>query len=95
MAALRCRATFPREGGFQYMSPEQAEALERELAEARERGLEEYAALKALLLKRTWRFGTLFALYLLLSTSAEVRPAGEGRSELLLRRPLRSWHCML
>lgn len=62
-----------------YLSPEAVERIERELAETREKGLQEYADLKALLLKRTWRFGTLFALYLLLTASAEVRRAAAAR----------------
>jgi hypothetical protein len=34
--------------------------------------MREYEDLKALLLRRTWRFGTLFSLYLLLSVSAKA-----------------------
>ncbi|GAB4823706.1 hypothetical protein N2152v2_010752 [Parachlorella kessleri] len=55
-----------------YLSAESAERIERELEEAREQGLTEYQELKGLLLRRTWRFGTLFALYLLLAASAEA-----------------------
>ena len=71
VVALLPRATFPKDG-FQYLSAESVERIERELEEAREQGLAEYQELKDLLLKRTWRFGTLFALYLLLTASAEV-----------------------
>lgn len=80
----RHAATVGRDG-FTYLSPEAAERIERELEEARQLGLQEYQELKDLLLKRTWRFGTLFALYLLLAASAEVcaweRREGGGREE--------------
>lgn len=45
--------------------------LFREGQRARQESLDEYEALKALLLKRTWRFGTLFSVYLLLAVSTE------------------------
>lgn len=44
------------------------DAIEKERLE----GMKEYEELKKLLLKRTWRFGTLFAGYLLLTVSTEA-----------------------
>lgn len=70
--------TEPREPprlDFVYMSPEAAAAAESARAAARDDSLAEYADLKALLLKRTWRFGTFFAVYLLLTVSAEAAAA--------------------
>jgi hypothetical protein len=60
---------------FIYMSPEAVARMERELEEARDKSMQEYEDLKALLLKRTWRFGTAFAIYLLLTVSAEAAAA--------------------
>lgn len=57
---------------FLYMSSEQALAAEMKSMQAVQEGLAEYEELKALLLKRTWRFGTLFAVYLLLTINGEV-----------------------
>lgn len=57
---------------FTYLSPERAEEMEREREAARQVSLQEYEELKSVLLRRTWRFGTLFAGYLLLTVSAEA-----------------------
>lgn len=70
---LACRqfASLPRKD-FQYVSAETAEILEKKLAETRDKGMQEYQELKELLLKRTWRFGTFFGLYLFLTVSTEA-----------------------
>ena len=60
-----------KEMTFTYMSQEASDELDAARADARERSLQEYDDLKNLLLKRTWRFGTFFAGYLLLTVSAE------------------------
>lgn len=73
-------ASESREGGlektsqmnFIYMNPEAVAQMERELEEARDKSMQEYEDLKALLLRRTWRFGTAFSVYLLLTVSAEA-----------------------
>jgi hypothetical protein len=57
---------------FIYMNPEAVAKMERKLEEAREKSMQEYEDLKALLLRRTWRFGTAFSVYLLLTVSAEA-----------------------
>lgn len=57
---------------FTYLNAEQSAAMEQEREEARRVSLSEYQELKALLLRRTWRFGTLFAGYLLLTISSEA-----------------------
>jgi hypothetical protein len=57
---------------FIYMDPAAVAAAEAASAAAREVSLTEYEDLKALLLKRTWRFGTAFSLYLLLTVSTEA-----------------------
>lgn len=43
-----------------------------QVEKARQLGLQEYEDLKKMLLTRTWRFGTLFAGYLLLTVSTEA-----------------------
>lgn len=58
---------------FTYMSAEEAAAEEAASAAAWRQGMDEYAALQEWLLFRTWRFGLLFAGYLLLAASGEVR----------------------
>jgi hypothetical protein len=60
---------------FLYLSPEAAAAADAASAAARGAGMAEYAALKETLLRRTWRFGALFAGYLLLGVSAESAAA--------------------
>jgi hypothetical protein len=57
---------------FIYMSPEAVAQMERDLAEARDKSMQEYEDLKELLLKRTWRFGTAFSIYLLLTVSGDA-----------------------
>lgn len=57
---------------FIYMNPEAVAQMEQELEEAREKSMQEYEDLKALLLRRTWRFGTAFSVYLLLTVSTEA-----------------------
>ena len=56
---------------FNYFNAEAALALEKQRFDAREQSLKEYEDLKALLLNRTWRFGTIFSAYLLLAVSGE------------------------
>jgi hypothetical protein len=58
-----------------YESEGATAAREGGLEAARQRGMDEYAELKAVLLRRTWRFGALFAGYLALSVSAESAAA--------------------
>lgn len=43
--------------------------------EARRQGIEEYEDLKAMLLRRTWKFGALFSVYLFLVAPADARNA--------------------
>lgn len=62
---------------FAYMSPADAAAAEAEAAAAWQAGMDEFAALQEWLLFRTWRFGVLFAGYLLLAASGEVRKPGD------------------
>jgi hypothetical protein len=57
---------------FTYMNADAVAAMEQRWAQDREQSLEEYEDLKQLLLKRTWRFGTLFAAYLLFTVSTEA-----------------------
>lgn len=74
-----CSASNSEEGGlkktptitFSYLSQELADQMDLERQDARQKSLREYEDLKELLLTRTWRFGTLFAVYLLLTVSAE------------------------
>ena len=95
-----CSALESDEGGlkktptikFTYISEELAAQMDSERQDARDKSLQEYADLKELLLKRTWRFGTLFAVYLLVTVSAEAAfselvgcAAGYGYFTLLIR----------
>lgn len=57
---------------FSYMSPDVIQQLEQEREESRKQSMQEYQELKSTLLKRTWRFGTLFAVYLLLTVSSKA-----------------------
>jgi len=57
---------------FNYLNPETQAAVEAELEAARQETVQEYEQLKATLLKRTWRFGTLFSAYLLFQVSGEA-----------------------
>ncbi len=57
---------------FVYMTAEEEAFLERQRLQDLETGLAEYGALKELMLKRTWRFGSLFSLYLLFQISGKV-----------------------
>lgn len=68
---------------FSYMSAEAVAEAQLQSDAAWEEGMGEYAELKALLLKRTWRFGTLFAVYLVLGvsgTSAAAELVGAAAS---------------
>jgi hypothetical protein len=80
-AAARCAAAADEERGwrqgvkrfdFTYMGPADAAAAEAEAAAAWQAGMDDYTALQEWLLFRTWRFGVLFAGYLLLAASGEV-----------------------
>ncbi|PRW33204.1 hypothetical protein C2E21_7817 [Chlorella sorokiniana] len=57
---------------FSYMSPEDAAAAEAAAEAAWQTGMKEYTDLQEWLLFRTWRFGLLFAGYLLLAASGEA-----------------------
>jgi hypothetical protein len=57
---------------FNYLNPETQAEVEAELEAARQETIQEYEQLKATLLKRTWRFGTLFSGYLLFQVSGEA-----------------------
>lgn len=68
---------------------EELEWEEEQLCEAtREEGMKEYAELKELLLARTWKFGALFSVYLLIVVSGEAAVAelfGNALGYLYLR----------
>lgn len=79
----------PQQLQFVYQSEAAAAEAAAQSEAARAASLQEYERLKEYLLFRTWRFGMLFAGYLLLAASAEVRAGsgGEAGGGLQLGRP--------